>query len=424
MSQLPPNPHATFLSESEWQQLTDSQQLETDSDRVQYDMALQEQLFAWSPANRIPTPSPSQEIEQAQVTPSRCQTPSPLSSDDVRNQDEVEEVVEEEDSIEVNDHMDQSNFEMPLDNMTRKAWRSSHRLPASLLNVRSFNWFGTHNSMEYMDKTELDEAMYYNKDVIKYVAIYKEVAPTTGKEHWHSIVILNKLTYAHAVVSIDPNAHWEKVNGRLVKCFEYVSKGGDLWFEYGIQPSQLTNFLETKEKGTRKRTAADVEWENAVILAKRGAEELRDTKLYARFRAYFDDILASVHEDKIYQGDLKFKNLWIYGPPGTGKSRMVWDYAREYNLSIYVKLQNKWFDGFRGHDIILIDDAGENMKALASHLKNWADRYPFTAEVKGGTRRVNPTFNLVVTSNYAIEDLFNTVDAEAIKRRFDVLFME
>ena len=60
---------------------------------------------------------------------------------------------------------------------------------------------------------------------------------------------------------------------------------------------------------------------------------------------------------------------------------------------------------------------------LAQHIKRWADRYPFTAEIKGAHSAISPNdYELVVTSNYRIEECFKEPeDVAAIKRRFKEL---
>ena len=66
-----------------------------------------------------------------------------------------------------------------------------------------------------------------------------------------------------------------------------------------------------------------------------------------------------------------------------------------------------------------MDSGGDT---LIQHLKIWADRYPFTAEVKGGSIAISPTFNLIVTSNYEPALCFHSAtDVDAIERRFTVI---
>lgn len=48
----------------------------------------------------------------------------------------------------------------------------------------------------------------------------------------------------------------------------------------------------------------------------------------------------------------KLRGVWIYGPPGTGKTR----YVHEKYDDIYDKGQNKWWDGYTGQKVVLIDD--------------------------------------------------------------------
>ena len=84
---------------------------------------------------------------------------------------------------------------------------------------------------------------------------------------------------------------------------------------------------------------------------------------------------------------------------------------------MYIKAQNKWFDGYAGERVILLDDLDTNI--LGHYLKIWSDKYSCQGEVKGGTVKLRHHV-FVVTSNYSIKELFKDDEQmhDAIKRRF------
>ena len=139
--------------------------------------------------------------------------------------------------------------------------------------------------------------------------------------------------------------------------------------------------------------------------------------IYARYRIYAKERLCELKPHNRYDGDLRDKNVWIYGDPGTGKSVSA-RYCDERH--IYLKNMDKWWDGYEDHKVVLIEDVDPiTCKEFANEMKKWCDRFSFRAECKGSHVIVNPVdFNLIVTSNYSIDECFSRKDAIAIKRRF------
>ena len=270
--------------------------------------------------------------------------------------------------------------------------------------------------------TETDVARCERIDC-DYIVFGKEVGEEEHTPHLQGFVVFkNRKTFNAVKKIIGENAHIEIARGTIKEASDYCKKDGN-YYEKGQLP---------EEQQTRGGQATKRKWEEALNNAKQGKFDDIPPDIYIRYRnslkaIYQEEVNKNTVE--IMDAELKGHFVWIYGPTGTGKSHL----ARSLAMSIdpdtppYLKGLNKWWSGYKMQKVVIIEEASpEACKYLAPLFKQWCDKWPFTAETKGGTfeNGIRPPY-IFVTSNYSIKECFpDPNDHEPMLRRMWEFYKE
>jgi len=235
----------------------------------------------------------------------------------------------------------------------------------------------------------------------RYAIVGKEVGES-GTPHLQGYVMLTGQIRFTSIKKDFPAWHVEKAKGTSTQNKAYCSKDN--------------NFLEVGECPEDSGTATKNLWRTIYDLAARGDwTTLREN--HPRIWIMMHEKLKSmrVPNSVVIQGNLA--NEWWYGETGTGKSRLAWE---KYGDIAFQKMLNKWWDGYDMQAVVIIEEWSPKNEVTASALKIWSDRYPFTAQIKGGVLQKLRPLKIIVISNYRIRDCFpDTRDSEPIARRFN-----
>lgn len=250
--------------------------------------------------------------------------------------------------------------------------------------------------------------------IVKFLVAEEEEAPSTGTKHIQGYVEFNCVVRYRSLRRAFP-IYWDIAGGGREVNVEYCTKGGNE--EKIIRVGEMSETMSarvSKKQGKVQmlKELIDMNWEDFMDkypyeTFMHGAKLLEYKKRKTRM-------------NKPWDGKLEDKNIWIWGPARTGKSR--WAHEQVEVEEAYIKMQNKWWDGYDRdkHKVVIIEDADPMyLKALTGHIKIWSDRYGFDAEIKGGSMRIDPgMYNLIVTSNHSMDDIWGGEDLEAIRSRF------
>lgn len=239
---------------------------------------------------------------------------------------------------------------------------------------------------------------------LKYVAYGIETCPSTGRLHLQMWASCHKPQRLSGWQRIFPRAHIEQMRGTFEQNDTYCSKESQL-VKLGTKPREngqrgdLALFCERLSTGEKLKEIA-MDMPTVFVQYNNGLTKL------------------SAFHSQPYEHDT-VRGYWIYGVPGAGKTH----YARNRFDDIYIKAQNKWFDGYNGERTILLDDY-DCGKSLGHYLKIWLDKWSCSGEIKGGTVHLQH-HHFVITSNYSIEEMFADDQQlqEAIRRRCEIIYM-
>lgn len=151
-----------------------------------------------------------------------------------------------------------------------------------------------------------------------------------------------------------PGAHIERAKGTPLEASEYCQNDG-VYTEYG----QLPSCSRSNDK-----------FKDAINMARAGkinAVAENHPALYLRYKRTMESCVDFARDE--------LENscgAWIQGPPRCAKDAAV----RKFK-SVYVKMLNKWWDGYANERYVLISDVDKSCGWIGTFLKIWADRYEF-----------------------------------------------
>ena len=249
--------------------------------------------------------------------------------------------------------------------------------------------------------TELAERL--DKYVVKYAIACKEVAPTTGTVHYHCLICCENVISTRngkevlTIENIMP--HIKRIKNNLVNIINYIKKDGSF--------SEVNKENAPRKKQMEKREKAELMINGDLReLFMEGVLGAVDIIRAEKLRNIFQ---VQAPADK-YQKKLI---LWFKGETGEGKTKTAVDIAERYfDGEYWISNETlKWFDGYRGQPVAIIDDFRKSMLTEWSFLLRLLDGYNLIVQVKGGFVKWKPKV-IIVTSPASPSEAFQWVNKE------------
>lgn len=259
---------------------------------------------------------------------------------------------------------------------------------------RARGWVFTLNNYNDTNLEYFNHPSFMSNFNVRYMVIGKEVAES-GTPHLQGYIeFINAISF-DGCRKILVQCHIEKRRGKPSQAEEYCKKDGN-FVEYGKPLKQgertdLNAIANLVMEGKSLDSIAE-EVPSEFIKFNRGI-----TALHTNLQKHRDRNIAPTVE-------------WYYGPTGAGKTKK----AVEKCETFYIKDETKWWDGYDQQEAIIIDDF--DGKWPFRNLLRLLDRYPYQAEIKGGTVKINSPF-ILITCEFPPDMIWQGTQLAQIKRR-------
>ncbi len=222
------------------------------------------------------------------------------------------------------------------------------------------------------------------KSGIRYFVVGNETCPSTKRKHFQGYISfknaktfkackkwfeLDKIHIEPAVAGDFKNkAYCEKEN-KFIEVGEPIKQGKRTDIDVAIDI--------VKETGSIRE----------VLKVVKNYQAVRHTELYMKYC-----------EEESIRLDLEVINIW--GGSGKGKTRMVY----EENTNVFRPLNYKWWEGYDGHEVVLLDDIRKDFCKF-HELLTLLDIYPYRVECKGGSRQLRAK-KIYITTPIPLVDMW------------------